>query len=310
MKPKGLWIALAAVVVGLVGGCGKEEIPRPEVLRLGEEHLDRGNAYIGENEYDKAIEEYTKVIRLETNSAEKMIKVQAYWGRANLYLIRDIDEIIELYDRVGPYLEKGELDKAIEEYSKTISLEARRGKKLIGMAIEDFGKAISLNTNGPGAQQAYSLRGRVYCGLGEIDKGIKDYSEAIRVAPDFGLAYEERAWAYAAKGEDEKAAADFGKAEELDGRPVDRSATFFFFPSIARNEMLASACIQRGHLYLEKGERDRAIEDFSKAISLNPNDPEAYADRAKAYAAKGEIKKTADDLRKLKERWPDYPLNE
>jgi tetratricopeptide (TPR) repeat protein len=53
-----------------------------------------------------------------------------------------------------------------------------------------------------------------------------------------------------------------------------------------------------------------AIEDFSKAISLNPNDPGAYADRAKAYAAKGEIKKTADDLRKLKERWPDYPLNE
>ena len=127
------------------------------------------------------------------------------------------------------------------------------------------------------------------------------------MAPDFGLAYEERAWAYAAKGEDEKAAADFGKAEELDRRPVNRSATFF--PSIARNEMLAAGYINRGHLYLEKGERDRAIEDFSKAISLNPNDPRAYADRAKAYAAKGEIKKTADDLRKLKERWPDYPLD-
>ena len=76
------------------------------------------------DEFDKAIEEYTKVIRLETNSAEKMIKVQAYWGRANSYLIRDIDEIIELYDRVDPYLEKGELDKAIEELTE--KLEAAR----------------------------------------------------------------------------------------------------------------------------------------------------------------------------------------
>jgi len=305
MKPKVLWIALAAVVVGLVGGCGKEETPRPEVLRLGEDYLDRGSAYMDNGEDDKAIEEYTKVIRLETNSAEKMIKVQAYLFRGGAYLWKGLDELEEHLDRGSDHLEKDELDKAIEELTKGISLESSRGKKMIAMAIEDFSKAISLDPNAP---WGFNGRAGVYRGTGELDKAIKDHSQVIKLNPDFGLAYEDRARSYAAKGEDEKAAADFSKAEELDGRPVDRSATGF--PRLRRIQMLADACIQRGHLYLEKGERDRAIEDFSKAISLNPNDPRAYADRAKAYAAKGEIKKTADDLRKLKERWPDYPLDE
>jgi tetratricopeptide (TPR) repeat protein len=128
MKRKGLWIALAVVVVGLVGGCGKEEIPRPEVLRLGEDHLDRASAYMEKDEDEKAIEELTKAISLESNSAEKMIKVEAYLLRGGAYLFKGLDELEEHLDRGLAHNEKDEIDKAIEELTKAISLESSHEK--------------------------------------------------------------------------------------------------------------------------------------------------------------------------------------
>ena len=43
------------------------------------------------------------------------------------------------------------------------------------------------------------------------------------------------------------------------------------------------AYIHRGLAYHHKGEYDRAIEDFTKAIELKPNCASAYYDRGVAY---------------------------
>ena len=42
----------------------------------------------------------------------------------------------------------------------------------------------------------------------------------------------------------------------------------------------------RGLAYYQKGECDKAIADFSEAIELDPEDPETYYNRAKAYSKK------------------------
>ena len=47
--------------------------------------------------------------------------------------------------------------------------------------------------------------------------------------------------------------------------------------------MNAEAYYNRGIAYGDKGEYDKAIEDYSKAIELNPEYAEAYNNRGNAY---------------------------
>ena len=49
----------------------------------------------------------------------------------------------------------------------------------------------------------------------KYDKAVRDYSEAIRLNPNFAMAYKNRGDAYKIQGELDKAKADFAKAEEL-----------------------------------------------------------------------------------------------
>ena len=47
------------------------------------------------------------------------------------------------------------------------------------------------------------------------------------------------------------------------------------------------AYCNRGAAYLKKGAYDQAIKDLNKAIELNPNDAKTYNNRGNAYRAKG-----------------------
>src|SRR6476659_3499226 len=52
---------------------------------------------------------------------------------------------------------------------------------------------------------------------------------------------------------------------------------------------LAVAYFNRGQSYDSKGDKDRAIADYSKAIDLNPGDANYYNNRGVAYRGKGDI---------------------
>jgi len=51
-------------------------------------------------------------------------------------------------------------------------------------------------------------------------------------------------------------------------------------------------------IYKEKEEYDRAIEDFNKAILLNPNYVTAYFNRGRANELAGNAKKAIRDYKK------------
>ena len=63
--------------------------------------------------------------------------------------------------------------------------------------------------------------------------------------------YNNRGAAYKAKGQNDRAIADFSKALEIDPR-------------------LAAVYYNRAAIYRAKSEIDRAIADYSKAIEVNP----------------------------------------
>jgi tetratricopeptide (TPR) repeat protein len=59
------------------------------------------------------------------------------------------------------------------------------------------------------------MRGITYGEKGDHEKAVADYTEAIRLAPDDPIGYFQRAQAYRALGDEEQAASDERKAQEL-----------------------------------------------------------------------------------------------
>ncbi|MBI5237593.1 MAG: tetratricopeptide repeat protein [Deltaproteobacteria bacterium] len=77
------------------------------------------------------------------------------------------------------------------------------------------------------------------------------------------------------------------------------AVVFLLNPSFARAEVKdADAYINRGNAYYKKGQHDRAIEDFNKAIALNPKLAEVYSNRGLAYGEKGQLDRTISDVQK------------
>jgi tetratricopeptide (TPR) repeat protein len=58
---------------------------------------------------------------------------------------------------------------------------------------------------------------------------------------------------------------------------------------------LAIALNKRGNAYLDKGQYDRAIQDFDQAIRLNPNYAGAFNNRGHAYDEKGQPDRAIQD---------------
>src|SRR6185503_8670335 len=61
---------------------------------------------------------------------------------------------------------------------------------------------------------------------------------------------------------------------------------------------LAIAHFNRANAYDGKGDTDRAIADYSKAIDLNPTEPDYYNNRGVAHRAKGDLDRAIGDYGK------------
>ena len=116
---------------------------------------------------------------------------------------------------------------------------------------------------------AFTIRGRAYRAMGDYDRAIADYSEAIRIEPTYVLAFYSRGIAYYNKGDYDRAIGDYSEALRL--APV--------------KDILALQ--NRGHAYQAKGDFDRAIADYSEALRIEPKFAWALNDRCYARALAG-----------------------
>ncbi|MDR1346049.1 MAG: tetratricopeptide repeat protein [Bacteroidales bacterium] len=66
----------------------------------------------------------------------------------------------------------------------------------------------------------------------------------------------------------------------------------------------AAKFFTRGNTYYDKCDYDKAIEDYNKAIELNPDDANAYNNRGNAYALKCDYDKAIEDYNKSIELEP------
>ncbi len=58
----------------------------------------------------------------------------------------------------------------------------------------------------------------------------------------------------------------------------------------------AAEAFEKGNTFLDKGDLNTAISVFTKAITLNPKDAQAYRNRGVAYEIKGDYDKAIADF--------------
>ncbi|MCH9019105.1 MAG: tetratricopeptide repeat protein [Proteobacteria bacterium] len=87
-----------------------------------------------------------------------------------------------------------------------------------------------------------------------MDRAIKDYDDAIRLEPDFAMAFSNRGNVYRKKGRFDRAIKEYDKAIHF--KPDD-----------------AQVFADRGLAYEKKGERSQAMRDFKKAYALGFRHP-------------------------------------
>ncbi len=145
---------------------------------------------------------------------------------------------------------------------------AHSSKEQYDRAIEDFSQAIRLK---PDYVEAYKSRAAAYRQTHQYDRAIQDYDYAIRLSPNDADLYSDRGTVYGIKRQYDRAIQDYDYAIRLSPNDAD-----------LYND--------RGTFYGMKGKYDRAIEDFNQALSLNPNESMAWANRGFVYLKKGTLR--------------------
>jgi tetratricopeptide (TPR) repeat protein len=135
------------------------------------------------------------------------------------------------------------------------------------------------NPNEPSHNRAVAFynRGGIYKERRDYDRAISDYSEAIKLDPQYVNAFLNRGIAYDSKGDSDASVADFGRVIEL--KPDDPLAYY-----------------NRGYIRCwRKQDYDGAIADLTKAIDLGHKDAPTYLYRALAYQNKKDYRRAIAD---------------
>lgn len=150
-----------------------------------------------------------------------------------------------------------------------------RAKGELDRAFADLDEAIRLD---PNYSIAYYNRGLVWRDKGDLDRAIADYTEAIRLNPKYAIAYNNRGTVWRDKGDRDRAIADFDEAIRLAPDPKD-----------------ARAYNNRALAWRNNGDLDRAIADYNEAIRLDPKYAFAYYNRGFAWRDKDDLDRAIAD---------------
>jgi len=130
--------------------------------------------------------------------------------------------------RGGVLANTGELSKALKDLNQALKIQPENGDFYYSraqvyerledtdLALADLAKAVELITSGLGRSMAFSQRAGIYQKQGRLDESIKDYTQAIRLAPQFAYHFDNRGNVYFEKQSYEKAIADYSEAIKLE----------------------------------------------------------------------------------------------
>jgi len=170
MKKKlSLVLVLMAVIGGIVFG------------QTAGDYVRRGMDFVNQREFDKAIQEFTRVIQLEPNN------VQAYAWRGIAYRDKDNPDLDRAIADLTQALRLSP-SKSIEE-SLAMAYNKRAlvyfNNENFDKAIADYTEAIRLDPENRVTNEIkYNNRGLAYYYKGDLARAIADLEMAVRINPN------------------------------------------------------------------------------------------------------------------------------
>jgi WD40 repeat protein/tetratricopeptide (TPR) repeat protein len=231
----------------------------------------RSYVYALSKDYDRAIKDYTEVIRVHPhgtvyNNRANAHKNKGDYGKA----LVDYSEAIRLSPRAA-HIHKnlGDLYRRTEDYEK---------------ALAEYDNAIDLN---PKYAAAFAGRGDVYYSRGSYEKALLEYTKALEHSSNYVYAYAQLGRAYGALLDHDRAILNYSEAIRL-------------LPDNASNSNnRASYYNGLGYAHQKKGERKTAIEDYLEALRADPTMMAATVNLAKLMIKEGQARQVDDLLRDM-----------
>ncbi len=184
---------------------------------------------------------------------------------------------------------KGDLPGAIADYSHAIDVQSGTGNRQTA-ALDSLRRTLAGLFPGMisgDLATAYYLRGAARQASGDPAGAVKDFDQAIDLAPGFAAAYNNRGMLRGIFRDQDGALSDFNRAISLDGESADAYAN-------------------RGNLRTAQNDLTGAMKDLNRAISINPKWASAWFDRAFVKQRQGDLDGAIEDLGHAVELKPDY----
>jgi tetratricopeptide (TPR) repeat protein len=230
-----------------------------------------------------------------------------------------LSEYIYIY-RARAFLNKDELDHAIDDYTLAISenkysyiaYQNRGGvyvrKNENEKAFADISKALELI---PNSSYSYSVRSDIYSAFGDYEKALDDANKALILDPKISSLYVSRAFKHMYKGEYSKALDDTDRALKLEFKNIDAylarsvilkrikdldKALFEIDRAIEINPNIGNLYVVKSQIYLQKGERDKALSEIKRAAEKSNDGSGFYNTRGLFYLGNQEYEKAISDF--------------
>ncbi len=242
---------------------------------------------------DSAIEEYKETIKLNPRNYEAFYALgKLYYEQKNY---KNADSNFSAAVKIKPdfvnalyYLAntKRRLDNhndAIKYYKQIISIDPKfhyaysglgeiyRFKNDYATALNYYKAAAEINNN----YNYYQKMGECYKALNQSDKGIESYLKAISLNPKSNDKDRTNlVEAYEAMAEIEKNRGNYENAIKYvnDGLAVSQTSVLYYISAFSKSKL---------------GNIDDAVNDYNKAININPKDMESYVNLSKLYNEAG-----------------------
>ncbi|MBH8576525.1 tetratricopeptide repeat protein [Nostocaceae cyanobacterium CENA369] len=264
----------------------------------GEAYLNRGNAHSQLKESQKAIDDYDRAL---TNLEQDVAGIGVQWQISEETKLLTVTSVYEKTSAFEGGLKAGDRILAIDGKStkgQTVSdaVKLIRSGKVGTPVTLDITRAtggefkLTLNrVSIPNSDRAsaYYNRGKANSDVGNKQKAIDDYTEAIKINPSYTDAYYKRGIIRSELGNKQDAIKDYTEVIRLNSNYTD-------------------AYFKRGFIRYELGNPSGAIEDYTEVIRINPNNDAAYYNRGVARQDQGNKQDAIEDYTKAIQINPNY----
>lgn len=258
-------------------------------------YIKRSTLWIQYKQFDAAAGDAKRAIRIDSTVASYYVALaDVYFAENKTRQTKEVLErtVVKFPESTEALMKLSELFFIVKQYKE---------------AIENINKALKINEN---IAKAYYLKGSIYRESGDTTKAISSLETAVEQDNRFADAYYDLGVIYAARKNpiafDYYANAMrvdpgyndalYAKAKLLQDLGKYDEAITAYAALLSKDKNYAQAYYNTGAIYLDvKGDHEKAVENFNKALELNDKWPAAYFARGYSYAKLGnKINATAD----------------